>query len=64
MLMLMKILSNALDIYMYFPSPIGIRGAIYIYTLPSRRRDVKNQEGRYGRNREKKQSLHSFIPKR
>lgn len=27
--MLMEILSNALDIYMYFPSPIGIRGAIY-----------------------------------
>lgn len=33
MLTLMKILSNALDICMYFPSLIGIRGAIYIVLL-------------------------------
>lgn len=30
MLMLMEILSNPFGICMYFPSPIGIRGAIYI----------------------------------
>lgn len=57
--MLIEILSNALDIYLGM-----IRDAMYIYTLPSRRRDVKNQEGRHGRNREKKQNIHSSTPKR
>lgn len=58
MLMLMEILSNPLDIYMYFPSPIGIRGAIYIVLYRGGKKFLNRSC-----NREKK-GEHSLNPKK
>lgn len=56
--MLMEILSNPFGIYMYFPSLIGIRGAIYIVLYRGGKKFLNRSC-----NREKK-GEHSIIPKR
>lgn len=59
MLTLIKILSNALDICMYFPSLIGIRGAIYIVLLYRGGKKFLDRSCNRGKKAE-----YSFIPKR